>query len=69
MEKFIKSIKPYTKAIIAGIVGLLQIVSLYVMLSADGLMSPEDVNAIIGAVIIALGGTGAVYQFPNAKGK
>lgn len=63
----LEQLRPYTKSIIAGLVGLLQILALYVTLSADGKLSPEDVNALIGAVIIALGGTGAVYQFPNKE--
>lgn len=66
MEQFINSLKPYTKAIIAGLIGLLQVVQVYVMLSANG-MTPEDWNTFIGAVILAVGGTGAVYQFPNKK--
>lgn len=66
MEKFINSLKPYTKSIIAGLVGLLQVVQVYVMLSSNG-MTLEDVNTFIGAMILAIGGTGAVYQFPNKK--
>lgn len=67
MKEFIESLRPYTKSILAGITGALQIVALYLTLSADGRVSPEDLNAIIGAVIIALGGTGLVYQLPNKK--
>lgn len=63
--KLLESLRPYTKTVTAFIVGLLQILSLYITLSADGVMSPEDQNALIGAVIIALGGTGLVYQLPN----
>ena len=29
--------------------------------------SNQDVNALINAVILALGGTGAVYALPNKK--
>lgn len=60
---------PYTKSIVAFVVAVLQVVSLAVMLAADGNLSPADWNAIIGAVIIGLGGTGAVYQFPNKENK
>lgn len=62
-------LRPYTKTIVAFLVGILQVLSLYVTLNADGKFSPEDVNAIITSVIIALGGTGAVYQLPNKKVK
>lgn len=62
MEK----LKPYTKSIIAGVVGLLQILQLVVQLSPGG-FSPEDISSIITAVIVALGGTAAVYQFPNKE--
>lgn len=65
----VEKLKPYTKTVVAFIVGMLQITSLFVILNADGRLSPEDVNAIIGAMIIALGGTGAVYQFPNRENK
>lgn len=60
----IDKLKPYTKSIIAGVVGLLQILQLVVQLSPGG-FSTEDVTSIITAVIVALGGTAAVYQFPN----
>lgn len=69
MEEFINSLKPYTKSIIAFAVGVLQVVALYVALSADGELTPDDINAIINATIIALGGTGLVYTLPNAKTK
>lgn len=62
-----EKLKPYTKTIIAFIVGILQIVALYVTLNNDGKLSSEDTNALIAAVIVALGGTGAVYQFPNTE--
>jgi hypothetical protein len=62
----IDKLKPYTKSIIAGVVGLLQILQLVVQLSPGG-FSTEDVTSIITAVIVALGGTAAVYQFPNVK--
>lgn len=65
MDKF----RPYTKAIVAFIVGCLQILSVYITLNADGSLSPEDMNAIIGAVILSLSGTAAVYQLPNKKEK
>lgn len=65
----LKKAQPYTKAFVAFVVGLLQITSLSIVLNADGKLSPEDINAIIAAVIIALGGTGAVYQLPNKEAK
>lgn len=68
MLDFINSLKPYTKAIVAFVVGVLQILSLYFSLNADGSLSGEDVQALINAVIIALTGTGAVYALPNRKG-
>lgn len=61
----IEKLKPYTKTVVAFIVGVLQVMSLMIMLNADGKLSPEDYNAIITAIIISLGGTAAVYQFPN----
>lgn len=64
LEKY----KPYTKAIVAFVVGCLQVLSLFITLTSDGILSAEDQVAIIGAVILALGGTGAVYQLPNKKG-
>lgn len=57
----------YTKAILAGVYGVLNIVSLYIILAADGSITPQDQVALIAAIITALGGTGAVYQFPNKK--
>ena len=69
MENFINSVKPYTKSLIAFAVGVLQVASLYVVLNNDGKFSNEDIQAIINAVILALTGTGAVYQFPNKGGK
>lgn len=63
-----EQLKPYTKAIVAFIVGLLQIAQLAVQLSPDG-FTPEEVSAIIGAVILAIGGTAAVYQLPNKEAK
>lgn len=65
----LSKLRPYTKTIVAFLVGSLQVLSLYVTLSTDGKLSPEDLNAMIYAVIIALGGTGAVYQLPNKKVK
>ncbi len=62
----LEKLKPYTKSIIAGLVGLLQILQLVVQLSPGG-FSPEDVSSIITAIIVALGGTAAVYQFPNKE--
>lgn len=63
--KLLETLRPYTKTITAFVVGLLQILSLYITLNADGRLSAEDQNALIGAVVIALGGTGLVYQLPN----
>jgi len=60
------NLKPYTKSIIAGVVGLLQILLLVVQLSPGG-FSTEDISSIITAVIVSLGGTAAVYQFPNKE--
>ena len=64
MEK----LKPYTKAIVAGVVGALQVLQVYLTLSANG-MTTEDWNSVIGSVILAITGTGAVYQFPNKEKK
>jgi len=60
------NLKPYTKSIIAGAVGILQILQLVVQLSPGG-FTTEDITSIIGAIILALGGTAAVYQFPNKE--
>lgn len=67
MENIINTLKPYTKAIVAFIVGVLQILSVYYTLTSDGSLSYEDKNALINAIILAITGTGAVYQLPNAK--
>lgn len=55
----------YRKAIVAFIVGMLQVASVYFMVSSDGLVSPTDVQTIINAVILALGGTAGVYALKN----
>lgn len=67
MSNLISELRPYTKAIIAGLTGLLNILMLYVTLSADGKVTSDEINIIIGAVIVWLGGTAGVYQFPNKK--
>lgn len=68
MEAFIKSLKPYTKAIIAALVGVLQVAQLAIQLSPDG-FTTEELSSILGAIILTIGGTTAVYQFPNKKAK
>lgn len=68
MQDFIHSLKPYTKAITAFVVGCLQVLQVYFGLSTDGNLSPEDVNTLINTVIIALGGTAGVFALPNRKG-
>lgn len=55
------------KAIAALIIGVLQVASVYLMLSSDGLVSPTDWQAIINTVILALGGTIAVERVTNKK--
>ena len=67
MSLKIKSYKPYAKTIVAVIIGLLQILSVYVVLIADGTFSATDQQAVIQATIIALGGSAAVYSIPNKK--
>lgn len=67
MSLKIKSYKTYAKTIVAIIIGLLQILSLYVVLIADGTLDPTEQQALIQAVIIALGGSAAVYSIPNKK--
>lgn len=67
MEELIKLLKPYTKTVTAFVVGCLQVFSVYVTLNADGTLSPEDVQTLINTIIIALGGTAAVYSLPNKK--
>lgn len=67
MNEFLNSLRPYTKSIIAGVVAVLNLVMLFITLNADGKLSPEDMNALIGAVILAIGGTASIYQFPNKK--
>jgi hypothetical protein len=62
-------LKPYTKTVVAFVVAVLQVLSLYVALSADGHLSAEDKQALINAVIVGLGGTGAVYALPNRKAR
>lgn len=67
MDKFIKSLKPYTKSIVAGLAFAVQLAMLYVTLNADGNLSAEDINALLGNVYTALIGTGLVYALPNKK--
>ena len=62
-----EALKPYTKSIIAGLAFLVQLVMLYVTLNADGNLSAEDINALLGNIYVALGGTGLVYALPNKK--
>jgi hypothetical protein len=62
--KTLEDLKPYVKTIVAAVVGALQVAALFLVLSKDGL-SGADVEALINAVILALGGTGAVYALPN----
>lgn len=67
MKQAIEALQPYTKTIVAFIVGCLQVAALYINLTADGNLSSEDLVTIISAIVIALGGTGLVYQLPNKK--
>ncbi|MFI2837530.1 hypothetical protein [Mycolicibacterium sp. PDY-3] len=60
-------LKPYTKTVVAAVAFCIQLLMLYVTLSADGNLSSEDINALLGNVLIAVTGTGAVYQLPNKK--
>lgn len=61
------NILQYKKAIAALIIGVLQVASVYLMLSSDGTVSPTDWQAVINAVILALGGTIAVERVTNKK--
>lgn len=63
----IKKFLPYTKAIVAGIAGFLSVLAVFISVASDGSMSGSDWFAVISAASIALGGTGTVYQLPNAK--
>jgi len=65
--KTLEDFKPYVKAITAFVVGALQVLALYVTLNKDGELSPEDLTAIINAIILGLTGTGLVYTLPNKK--
>lgn len=69
MTDFINSLKPNTKAIVAFVVGCLQVLALYVSLNSDGSISSADLEAIINAIILALTGTGAVWYLPNKKAR
>lgn len=57
----------YKKGIVAFVIGALQVLSIYFMLSSDGLMSPTDWQTVINAVILALGGTAGVVAVSNKK--
>lgn len=58
----------YKKGIVAGVIGILQILSVYLMLNSDGIMSPTDWQTVINAVILSLGGTAGVVAVSNKKG-
>ena len=64
----LKELAPYTKAIVAFIVSVLQWVILYFILSDDGSLTTQDKTALLNNIILALGGTAAVYTLPNKKG-
>lgn len=64
----LEKLRPYTKTVVAAIIGALQVLQVYVVLSANG-MTSEDWSTLINSVILAIGGTGAVYQFPNKGSK
>jgi len=61
-------LKPYTKAIVAFLVFALQWGVLYLTLTEDNSLSNQDKAALLNNIILALGGTAAVYTFPNRKG-
>lgn len=63
------NLQKYNKTIVAVLIGLLQIASVYFMGASDGDISPTDIQAIINAAILALGGAGAVYAVKNQGGK
>ena len=63
----IKALDPYRKAIVAFVVGVLQVLALYFTLIKGGI-TPDEVNILINASILALGGTVGVYGVSN-KGK
>lgn len=55
----------YSKSIIAFVIGALNVLALYVSLSADGAFSALDQQVVIYAVITWLGGSGAVWAVKN----
>jgi len=63
MEK----IAPYYKAVVALLVGVLQVASVYFMVTADGSFDANDKIAVINASILTLGGGAAVYAVKNKK--
>ncbi len=63
---FLRQLAPYRKAVVTFVIGVLQILALYVALAANGI-SAEDQVALISSVIVALGGTGAVYAVKNER--
>lgn len=64
----LKEFTPYTKAIVAFLVFALQWGVLYLTLTEDNSLSNQDKAALLNNIILALGGTAAVYTFPNRKG-
>lgn len=62
---FIEKIAPYRKAIVALLIGLLQLAALYFTLTDDGALSPDDRTILLTALIGAITSGGVVYQVPN----
>ena len=66
---FIKQISPYRKAVVTVVIGILQLLALYFTLTADGILSAEDKNALITNIILSIGGTAGVYSVSNTTVK
>lgn len=61
----LKKLNPIAKTVAAVLAGLGTVVALFVTLSADGVLSSEDVIALLVGIVGAISGSAAVYQVPN----
>lgn len=65
----LEQLKPYVKTIVAFVAGVIQVAQLYLTLNADSQLTPDEINALLNAVLVVLTGTGAVYLIPNKNVK
>lgn len=55
----------YKKSIVAFVVGVLQVLMVYISVAGDGFMTASDWQVVVSATIVALGGTVGVYVARN----